>query len=170
MACNQEKAQSLLNRFTTMKMKQQEKRKPRERRPYLASQCRDLAAADRWRGEVLREMGVKLAEIQNEGLGEHHLRVLNEEINKLLCERSHWEHRMLELGGRDYSRSALMTDLDGNIVAIPNPSGRDPGYRYFGAAKKLSGVRELFDKPPEVRKRRTRYGIHRDMEKQDFFG
>ncbi|XP_044354745.1 pre-mRNA-splicing factor ISY1 homolog [Triticum aestivum] len=102
-----------------------------------------------------------MAEIQNEGLGEHRLRDLNDQINKLLRERSHWERRILELGGRDYSRSALMTDLDGNIVAIPNPSGRGPGYRYFGAAKKLPGVRELFDKLPEVRKRRTRYGIHK---------
>ncbi|EMS61493.1 hypothetical protein TRIUR3_23106 [Triticum urartu] len=113
---------------------------------------------------ILREIGAKLAEIQNEGLGEHCLRDLNDEINKLLRERSHWERRILELGGRDYSRSsnaALMTDLDGNIVAIPNPSGRGPGYRYFGAAKKLPGVRELFDKPPEVRKRRTRYEIHK---------
>ncbi|VAI58233.1 unnamed protein product [Triticum turgidum subsp. durum] len=114
--------------------------------------------------QILREIGVKVAEIQNEGLGEHRLRDLNDEINKLLRERSHWERRILELGGRDYSRSsnaALMTDLDGNIVAIPNPSGRGPGYRYFGAAKKLPGVRELFDKPPEVRKRRTRYEIHK---------
>uniref|UniRef100_A0ACD5ZKJ6 Uncharacterized protein n=1 Tax=Avena sativa TaxID=4498 RepID=A0ACD5ZKJ6_AVESA len=162
MARNEEKAQSMLNRFITMK--QEEKRKPRERRPYLASECRDLADADRWRGEILREIGVKVAEIQNEGLGEHRLRDLNDEINKLLRERGHWERRILELGGRDYSRrsnAALMTDLDGNIVSIPNPSGRGPGYRYFGAAKKLPGVRELFDKPPEVRKRRTRYEIHK---------
>ncbi|PNT68989.1 hypothetical protein BRADI_3g48020v3 [Brachypodium distachyon] len=162
MARNEEKAQSMLNRFITMK--QDEKRKPRERRPYLASECRDLADADRWRAEILREIGVKVTEIQNEGLGEHRLRDLNDEINKLLRERGHWERRILELGGRDYARSSnapLMTDLDGNIVAIPNPSGRGPGYRYFGAAKKLPGVRELFDKPPEVRKRRTRYEIHK---------
>ncbi|ONM27655.1 Pre-mRNA-splicing factor isy-1 [Zea mays] len=54
-----------------------------------------------------------------------------------------------------------MTDLDGNIVVVPNPSGRGPGYRYFGAARKLPGVRELFDKPPEMWKRRTRYEIHK---------
>jgi len=62
MARNEEKAQSMLNRFITMK--QEEKRKPRERRPYLA-------------------------EIQNEGLGEHRLRNLNNEINKLLSEHGH---------------------------------------------------------------------------------
>ncbi|WVZ74711.1 hypothetical protein U9M48_022864, partial [Paspalum notatum var. saurae] len=141
MARNEEKSQSMLNRFITMK--QEEKRKPRERRPAATSPT--LSAG-------------------NEGLGEHRLRYLNDEINKLLRERSHWERRISELRGRDYSRSSnapLMTELDGNIVAVPNPSGRGPGYRYFGAARKLPGVRELFDKPPETRKRRTRYEIHK---------
>uniref|UniRef100_A0A804PRT0 Uncharacterized protein n=1 Tax=Zea mays TaxID=4577 RepID=A0A804PRT0_MAIZE len=101
-------------------------RKPRERRPYLASECRDLADAERWRSEILREIGAKVAEIQNEGLGEHRLRDLNDEINKLLRERGHWERRIVELSGRDYSRSSnapLITDLDSNIVDVPNPSG-----------------------------------------------
>ena len=163
MARNEEKAQSMLNRFVAMKS--EEKKKPRMRRPYLASECRDLADADRWRGEILREIGVKVSEIQNEGLGEHRLRDLNDEINKLLRERVHWERRILELGGRNYLRNtAKMTDLDGNIVDVPNPSGRGPGYRYFGAAKKLPGVRELFEKPPELRRRRTRYDIYKRID------
>lgn len=36
--------------------------------------------------------------------------------------------------------------------------------RYFGAAKKLPGVRELFEKPPELRKRRTRYDIYKRID------
>ncbi|XP_010930982.1 uncharacterized protein [Elaeis guineensis] len=163
MARNEEKAQSMLNRFIAMK--QEEKRKPKERRPYLASECRDLAEAHRWRSEILREIGVKVAEIQNEGLGEHRLRDLNDEINKLLRERVHWERRIVELGGPNYTKnSAKMTDLEGNIVDVPNPSGRGPGYRYFGAAKKLPGVRELFEKPPEVKKRRSRYDIYKRID------
>ncbi|OAY67157.1 Pre-mRNA-splicing factor ISY [Ananas comosus] len=163
MARNEEKAQSMLNRFIAMK--QEEKRKPKERRPYLASECRDLAEADRWRSEILREIGAKVAEIQNEGLGEHRLRDLNDEINKLLRERAHWERRIVELGGPNYARGApRMTDLEGNIVDVPNPSGRGPGYRYFGAAKKLPGVRELFEKPPEAKRRRTRYDIYKRID------
>ncbi|KAM7260227.1 hypothetical protein ACFE04_015968 [Oxalis oulophora] len=163
MARNEEKAQSMLNRFITMK--EQEKKKPKERRPYLASECRDLAEADRWRQQIMREIGRKVAEIQNEGLGEHRLRDLNDEINKLLREKLHWERRIIELGGPNYTKhSAKMTDLDGNIVDVPNPSGRGPGYRYFGAAKKLPGVKELFDKPPELRKRRTRYDIYKRID------
>ncbi|KAH9621425.1 hypothetical protein KSS87_015226 [Heliosperma pusillum] len=163
MARNEEKAQSMLNRFVTMK--EDEKKKPKERRPFLASECRDLAEADRWRQQILREIGKKVSEIQNEGFGEHRLRDLNDEINKLIREKSHWERRILELGGPNYTKqSAKMTDLDGNIVDVPNPSGRGPGYRYFGAAKKLPGVRELFEKPPELRKRRTRYDIYRRID------
>ncbi|AEE76149.1 putative pre-mRNA-splicing factor Isy1, helix hairpin bin domain superfamily [Arabidopsis thaliana] len=163
MARNEEKAQSMLNRFITQK--ESEKKKPKERRPYLASECRDLAEADKWRQQILREIGSKVAEIQNEGLGEHRLRDLNDEINKLLRERYHWERRIVELGGHNYSKhSAKMTDLEGNIIDVPNPSGRGPGYRYFGAAKKLPGVRELFEKPPELRKRKTRYDIYKRID------
>ncbi|KAF8085021.1 hypothetical protein N665_0685s0013 [Sinapis alba] len=163
MARNEEKAQSMLNRFVTMK--EAESKKPKERRPYLASECRDLADADKWRHQIMREISRKVAEIQNEGLGEHRLRDLNDEINKLLRERYHWERRIVELGGPNYSRhGARMTDLEGNIVDVPNTSGRGPGYRYFGAAKKLPGVRELFEKPPELRKRRTRYDIYRRID------
>lgn len=163
MARNEEKAQSMLNRFITMK--NEEKKKPKERRPFLASECRDLSEADKWRQQIMREIGRKVTEIQNEGLGEHRLRDLNDEINKLLREKLHWERRIIELGGPNYVRhSAKMTDLDGNIVDVPNPSGRGPGYRYFGAAKKLPGVKELFDKPPELRKRRTRYDIYKRID------
>ncbi|ONM04211.1 Aquaporin SIP1-1, partial [Zea mays] len=43
-------------------------RKPRERQPYLVSEFRDLVDAERWRSEIFREIGAKVAEIQNEGL------------------------------------------------------------------------------------------------------
>lgn len=38
------------------------------------------------------------------------------------------------------------------------------GYRYFGAAKKLPGVKELFEKPPEIKKRRSRYDIYKRID------
>ncbi|GAY66550.1 hypothetical protein CUMW_249590 [Citrus unshiu] len=163
MARNEEKAQSMLNRYIALQA--EEKKKPKERRPYLASECRDLSEADKWRQQIMREIGRKVAEIQNEGLGEHRLRDLNDEINKLIREKGHWERRIFELGGPNYTKHfAKMTDLEGNIVDVPNPSGRGPGYRYFGAAKKLPGVRELFEKPPELRKRRTRYDIYKRID------
>ena len=36
------------------------------------------------------------------GLGEFKLRDLNDEINKLLREKGHWEDRILEIGGPNY--------------------------------------------------------------------
>ena len=36
------------------------------------------------------------------GLGEFRIRDLNDEINKLLREKRHWQDRILELGGPDY--------------------------------------------------------------------
>lgn len=59
----------MLNRF--LAAKKDEQGKPKERRPYLASECVDLVEADRWRNQILREVGKKVMEIQNAGLGEH---------------------------------------------------------------------------------------------------
>ena len=39
------------------------------------------------------------------GLGEFRIRDLNDEINKLIREKRHWEERILELGGPDYNVS-----------------------------------------------------------------
>jgi pre-mRNA-splicing factor ISY1 len=104
MARNEEKAQSMLSRF--LAAKNDEKKKPKEKRPYLASECRDLADADKWRNQILREIGRKVMDIQNPGLGEHRIRDLNDEINKLIREKGHWEARILELGGPNYAKIA----------------------------------------------------------------
>ena len=37
------------------------------------------------------------------GLGEYRLRDLNDELNKLLREKRHWEFRIAQLGGPDYT-------------------------------------------------------------------
>ena len=39
-------------------------------------------------------------------LGEHRLRELNDEINKLFRTKSHWEKQIAKLGGRNHSLSA----------------------------------------------------------------
>ena len=69
MARNEEKAQSMLNRV--LAGKRDDAAKPKERRPYLATECIDLNEADKWRQQILREIGKKVMEIQNAGLGEH---------------------------------------------------------------------------------------------------
>ncbi|CAD7697029.1 unnamed protein product [Ostreobium quekettii] len=164
MARNEEKAQSMLNRF--LAGKKEESRGPRQKRPYLASECLDLNEADRWRQQILREIGRKVTEIQNAGLGEHRIRDLNDEINKLIREKGHWERRIVELGGPNYAKGApKITDSEGREVA----EGKGPGYRYFGAAKNLPGVKELFEKEPPRKVRRTRHDMYRRID-ADYFG
>ncbi|KAM6501501.1 Isy1-like splicing factor [Amanita muscaria] len=63
---------------------------------------------------------------------------LNDEINKLLREKRHWENQIVALGGANYRRNVAMLDADGKEV----PGTK--GYKYFGRAKDLPGVRELF--------------------------
>eukprot|EP00882_Tetradesmus_deserticola_P003365 GHRQ01003561.1.p2 GENE.GHRQ01003561.1~~GHRQ01003561.1.p2 ORF type:complete len:276 (+),score=127.02 GHRQ01003561.1:563-1390(+) len=164
MARNEEKAQSMLNRF--LAAKQDEKRGPKERRPYLATECTDLNEADKWRQQILREIGRKVMEIQNAGLGEHRIRDLNDEINKLVREKGHWERRIVELGGPDYAKTApKITDSEGNEVL----NNRGAGYRYFGAAKQLPGVKELFEKEAPKPAVRSRFQLHKSIT-PDYYG
>ncbi|KRY61557.1 Pre-mRNA-splicing factor ISY1 -like protein [Trichinella britovi] len=140
MARNAEKALTALARWRKMKL--DEERGPTDHRPALASECNDLRKAEVWRLDVIREIARKIAQIQNPGLGEFKIRDLNDEINKLLKTKYHWEVRVRELGGPDYKRIApKMLDREGREL----PGNR--GYKYFGAAKDLPGVRELFAKP-----------------------
>ncbi|PHU02143.1 Pre-mRNA-splicing factor ISY1 -like protein [Capsicum chinense] len=82
----------------------------------------------------MQEIGRKVLEIQNEGLGEHCLRDMNNEINKLIREESHWEKKIVEVGGPNY--------MEHNIVGSSKSDGRGPGYIYFGATKKLPAQEE----------------------------
>ncbi|KZP10631.1 Isy1-domain-containing protein, partial [Athelia psychrophila] len=66
-------------------------------------------------------------------------RNLNDEIDKLMREKRHWENQIIALGGANYRRNVAMLDDDGKEV----PGTR--GYMYFGRAKDLAGVRELFE-------------------------
>lgn len=72
------------------------------------------------------------------GLGEFRIRDLNDEINKLMREKRHWEVQIKALGGPDHARvGPKMLDQDGKEV----PGNR--GYKYFGAAKDLPGISNL---------------------------
>lgn len=123
------------------------------RRPYLAEECPDVRGCKRWRREIIQEISQKMSQIQNAGLGEFRLRDLNDEINKLIREKRHWEERIKKLGGPDYITSNKMLDHEGKELQW------NRGYKYFGAAKDLPGVRELFepDPPKPIKKTRAEY-------------
>ncbi|XP_059048310.1 pre-mRNA-splicing factor ISY1 homolog isoform X4 [Achroia grisella] len=162
MARNAEKAMTTLARWRAAQV--QEAGGQRERRPYLASECNDLQQAEKWRLQIVREIAKKVAQIQNAGLGEFRIRDLNDEINKLMREKRHWEVQIKALGGPDHARvGPKMLDQDGKEV----PGNR--GYKYFGAAKDLPGVRELFEQEPPPPPRRTRADLMRDVD-ADYYG
>lgn len=72
------------------------------------------------------------------GLTDYEVRDINDEINRLLREKRHWENQIVALGGANYRRNVAMLDDDGKEV----PGTK--GYKYFGRAKELPGVKELF--------------------------
>jgi len=64
-------------------------------------------------------------DIQNPGLGGHRFRDLNDEINKLIREKGHWEVRILELGGSDYAKvGPKVIDSEGKEVSHKSHSIR----------------------------------------------
>ncbi|PAV88785.1 hypothetical protein WR25_12863 isoform B [Diploscapter pachys] len=105
-------------------------------------------------------MSKKIALIQNPGLGEFKIRDMNDDINRLMRLKNAWEHRIKTIGGPDYRRIApKQLDREGREVSS------NKGYKYFGAAKDLPGVRELFKKSDEaevLRKARAELMKHVD--------
>jgi len=138
MARNEEKAQSMLYRFREAQAAELGLGTRADRRPRMASACKSLRECERWRGEILREISRKVSKIQDAGLTDYEVRDVNDDINKLMREKRHWENQIVALGGANYRRNVAMLDDDGKEV----PGTK--GYKYFGRAKDLPGVRELF--------------------------
>jgi len=137
MARNEEKAASLFNKWQTFKKDYHAGAS--NRRPLLASDCQSLGDCEKWRREIVRDFTKKIAAVQNATLGEHRIRELNDEINKLSRQKHYWEIRIRELGGSDYTKGrSHFYEVEGK--ELPGA----PGYKYYGAAKELPGVRELF--------------------------
>ncbi|KAJ1552789.1 NineTeen Complex (NTC) component [Cladochytrium tenue] len=135
-----------------------------QRRPGSVAAVDTVREADRWRSDVIREISRKVAKIQDSTLSEFEVRDLNDKINKLLRDKRAWEYRIKELGGPDYRRSApRMLDQDGK--EIPGSQG----YKYFGRAKDLPGVRELFEVPVVEDVQKTRGELLRAVG-ADYYG
>lgn len=80
-------------------------------------------------------------------LTNYEIRDLNDEINSLLKEKRHWESQIVALGGANYKRASMaMVDEVGKEV----PGTR--GYKYFGRARELPGVKEMFEKGGEYQR------------------
>ncbi|KAI0672261.1 Isy1-domain-containing protein [Trametes maxima] len=167
MARNEEKAQSMLYRFREAQAAELGLGTRSDRRPRMASACKSLRECERWRGEILREISRKVSKIQDAGLTDYEVRDLNDEINRLLREKRHWENQIVALGGANYRRNVAMLDDDGKEV----PGTK--GYKYFGRAKELPGVKELFvSKKTEEDEENRVHAFYRKFERQGpgYFG
>jgi hypothetical protein len=61
---------------------------------------------------------MQVGEIQNPGLGEFKIRDLNDEINKLIREKAHWEKRIIELGGPNYLVRAKHLSTQNHVYGL----------------------------------------------------
>ncbi|KAL8666011.1 MAG: hypothetical protein Q9202_001748 [Teloschistes flavicans] len=154
MARNSEKAQSMLFRFRAAQAADLGILDlGRTRRPRAITSITSIPACEKWRGQVLKEIGRKVSKIQDPALSDPQIRDLNDEINKLMREKYMWEHQIRGMGGPNYMRGGKAYDEEGKEVP-----GGGKGYRYFGRAKELPGVKELFEvrKPKEDKGLETR--------------
>ncbi|RYP07214.1 hypothetical protein DL764_002660 [Monosporascus ibericus] len=145
MARNSEKAQSMLFRFREAQAADLGIIDAgRTRRPKMITEVDSIPSCEKWRGQVLKEISRKVSKIQDPALSDYQIRDLNDEINKLMREKHMWEVQIRNLGGPNYMRGP------GGGSKVYDESGREipgggKGYRYFGRARELPGVKELFE-------------------------
>jgi len=139
MARSQEKAMSMLNRWVDQRRSVESGAGESARSARFPSECRSSKDGEAARAHVVRQIAALISQIQIATLGEQRIRELNDEINRLCRLKYAWEIQIRKLGGPDYSSMARLGEADG--VEAPGQGG----YRYFGAAKDLPGVRELLE-------------------------
>ena len=102
-------------------------------------ECSSAAACEKWRNQVLKEVTRRISRISDASLTDFQVRDLNDEINKLQKEKHMWEVQLKNLGGTNYIRfQGNATDAEGRVI------GSHKGYKYYGRAKELPGIKELF--------------------------
>lgn len=126
----------------------------RTRRPKVITEVTSIPTCEKWRGQTLKEISRKVSRIQDPSLSDYQIRDLNDEINKLMREKHMWEVQIRNLGGPNYMRAARVYDDQGREIP-----GGGKGYRYFGRARELPGVKELFEA------KSSREGLDRDRDK-----
>lgn len=123
----------------------------RSRRPKMITEQDSIPLCEKWRGQVLKEISRKVSRIQDPALSDYQIRDVNDEINKLMREKYMWEVQIRNLGGPNYTtaagKSTKMYDEQGREV----PGVGNKGYKYFGRARELPGVKELFEAAAKAR-------------------
>lgn len=91
----------------------------------------------KYRKEVLSQISVNIARIQDILLTEQQIRDLNDILNNQFKEKWRWEKRLLELNGPDFTKSSIKGYSDTSFVVNK--------HRYFGRAKELPDVVKLLE-------------------------
>ncbi|KAF1812601.1 Isy1-like splicing factor [Eremomyces bilateralis CBS 781.70] len=155
MARNAEKAQSMLFRFRAQEAADLGILDVgRSRRPKAITTIESIPVCEKWRGQVLKEISRKVSKIQEDSLSDFQIRDLNDEINKLMREKHVWELQIRNLGGPNYMRGGRVVDDQGREIVGAGAKG----YRYFGRARELPGVKELFEavsRPEQTEEKQT---------------
>jgi len=154
-ARNSEKAQSMLFRFRAAQAADLGILDiARTRRPKAITSIDSIPTCEKWRGQVLKEISRKVTRIQDPSLSDFQIRDLNDEINKLMREKWMWEVQIKNLGGPNYMRGGgRVYDDEGREIP-----GGGKGYRYFGRARELPGVKEMFEAATRKSRRSTDEG------------
>ncbi|KAI5467959.1 Isy1-like splicing family-domain-containing protein [Mariannaea sp. PMI_226] len=140
-ARNSEKAQSMLFRFREAQAADLGIIDAgRTRRPKIITEVTSIAACEKWRGQVLRDISRKMSRIQDPMLSDYQIRDCNDELNKHFREKHMWEVQIRNLGGPNYMRGGKVYDEGGKEIP-----GGGKGYKYYGRARELPGVKELFE-------------------------
>ncbi|KAF9901996.1 hypothetical protein EC991_005433 [Linnemannia zychae] len=155
---------SMLYRFREAKNAELGGSKVQQRRPFRVSEVTSLTEAEKWRRNVIGDISRKMSKIQDSTISEFQIRDLNDELNKLMREKYRWEQQIVDLGGIDYRITGPKT-LDAQGKEVPGARG----YKYFGRAKELPGVKELFQPKPLTLKEKTRAELHRNVD-ADYYG
>jgi len=167
MARNSEKAQSMLYRFRSQQASELGiVNTGMDRRPRAVTSVTSAAACEKWRGQVVREISRLVTKIHDPSLTDYQIRDTNDQINKMMKEKFLWELQLRNLGGPNYMRGAgVQFDAEGREV----PGNR--GYKYFGRAKELPGVKELFEelRPKEPTETKKRLDL-RSQVNADYYG
>ena len=159
---NEGKAQTMLNRWISIE--KQMISQSMGKRPKDINSINDVQVCNIWRNQVIKEIAKKVGDIQNASLGEQLIRDLNDEINSLFEEKAQWEAKIKKLGGADYKKFEPKT-LDAEGYEVPQAGG----YRYFGAAKNLPGVAELFINKPKETSKKSYMDMYKGID-LDYYG
>ncbi|KAJ2992355.1 hypothetical protein HDV02_003101 [Globomyces sp. JEL0801] len=146
MANNQkEKQKSVVHRFREQEKLEDDPFDGHSKRPFTSHNVNSVKECEKWRAEIISEIVRKIEKIADPNMEDHRVREFNDSINQSMKEKRHWETRIKELGGPDYMKKGA-SQLEMGGVTVPGTRG----YRYFGRAKELEGVKELFEQAAEM--------------------